>query len=187
MKTPRSGFTLVELMVTMSILGILALVTVPQITAYAPSFRVNGAAKGLASELLLARMKAASANRIVHVAVDTAAQTLTVQEEDPDGNLTDLKTVAVGTQYPGVRIDYNTVPNVEGTGDIADAADFGGTDEAVFLPNGLLRHAGVIYLIPMTDKGKPRNDRMRALRVSLAGQVAILRYKQALNPPWEEY
>lgn len=188
MTNPRRGFTLVELMVTISILGVLALITVPQLTTYLPNLRVNGAAKALASELLLARMRAASTNRLQHVTFDPTAQTVKFEEEDPGGTLTTVKTLALATQFPNVRIDYNSVTGVDGSGPVTAAVKFGSAGgEAVFLPNGLLQNSGVVYLIPAGDKGTARNDRMRALRVSLAGQVALLRYASGANPPWEEY
>ncbi|WP_461393837.1 pilus assembly FimT family protein, partial [Deferrisoma sp.] len=46
----RRGFTLVELMITIAVIGILGLVVTPGILKTIPTYRVNRAAKALATE-----------------------------------------------------------------------------------------------------------------------------------------
>ncbi|MBI5016678.1 MAG: prepilin-type N-terminal cleavage/methylation domain-containing protein [Deltaproteobacteria bacterium] len=189
MRRTRAGFTLVELIVTIAILGVLGLLTVPQLFANLPRFRVNGAAKMLAGELQLTRMKAVSTNRIHYLTFDLTAQTVTIAEDAGGGGRTTLKTVSLASTFPGAVFGYNSVPAPSGSGTISAAVAFGsgaGT-EITFLPNGLLRESGAIYLIPSVDLGTANNDRMRALLVSLAGQVSLRRYKGSASPPWEEY
>ena len=185
----RRGFTLVELMITVSVIAILGLVVAPGIFAYIPKYRVDRAAKALAVEMSLARMRAIARNRTHHVAFDPSAQTVTVyQDDDNDWSTanTVVKTISIPTRFPKVRLDYNNVTAVGGS-TITQAATFGSTSapvRATFLPDGLLAQPGVFYLMPEGDKDT-RNDRLRAVQVGRAGQVVLYRYDPA-TASWEE-
>ncbi len=192
-QSPRNrGFTLVELMITVSIIGILGLISVPGVLRYVPTHRVNNAAKVLATELNLARMRAIARNHVHHVEFDLGNQIVRVWDDDDNDWATAntlVKTVNLATQAPNVSIDYNGVTGVDNN-PISQAARFGTTSapvRAVFLPNGLLADPGVLYLIPGTDKGTAVNDRMRAIEVTRSGQVTMHRYDAAPTPPWREY
>jgi Tfp pilus assembly protein FimT len=178
-------------MITLAIIGILGLATLPGIFRNIPTYRVNSAAKVLASEINLARMRAIARNRVHHVTFDLAAQKIEIWEDDDNnwGTANALvKTLSLPGRFPNVALDYNPVTGVDGAA-VAQAASFGGTSSpvrATFRPNGLLADPGAFYLIPATDKGV-RDERMRALAVGRAGQVQVFRYDPTSNPPWEEY
>ncbi|GAB6061859.1 GspH/FimT family pseudopilin [Deferrisoma palaeochoriense] len=182
----RRGFTLVELMITIAVIGILGLVVTPGILKTIPKYRVDRAAKALATEMNLARMRAIAKNKTHHVVFDAGtAQTITVYEDD-DNNWstanTVVKTISLATEFPNVKLDYNSVTGVDGS-TLTSAVTFPNS-RATFLPNGLLTQPGAFYLMPSGDKGV-RNDRLRAVEVTRAGQVVLYRYDTA-SSSWEE-
>jgi prepilin-type N-terminal cleavage/methylation domain-containing protein len=59
-KDRKAGVTLIELIIVMTIIGIMALFMVPSIENWAAAFRLRGATKDLADALQLAKIKAIS-------------------------------------------------------------------------------------------------------------------------------
>jgi len=58
----RKGFTLIELMVVLAIMGILAAILVPTASSILPGYRLKGAAGDIKSSLLLAKITAIRRN-----------------------------------------------------------------------------------------------------------------------------
>ena len=95
-----NGFTLIELMMTMVIVGILVTLAAPSFNNFVLKSRVNSAATELQMSLLLARSEAAKRNSSVTIApVDTTAWTQgwSVTYVDGGGTTQTLKTVAAYT------------------------------------------------------------------------------------------
>ncbi len=67
----QSGFTLIELMILIAIMGIFAGIAIPNFLSYLPKSRLNGAARQVMGDLMAARMKAVSQNTMVTVAWDS--------------------------------------------------------------------------------------------------------------------
>lgn len=57
------GFTLIEILVAVIVFSVLSAIAVPQFIAFRPKNRLNGAARQVYSELMLARAKAVNENR----------------------------------------------------------------------------------------------------------------------------
>lgn len=107
------GFTLVELMVTVSVIAILAAVAVPGMTALINNSRLNGQSEEMLSSLQLARAEAIRRNARVTVCPSTDGSTCTsstawsqwiVRGRDNTTGTDDvirLNTVAGGVQISG--------------------------------------------------------------------------------------
>ena len=64
----QSGFTLIEMMIVIAIMGIFAGIAIPNYLSYMPKHRLNGAARQVMGDLMAARMQAVSQNTTVTVA-----------------------------------------------------------------------------------------------------------------------
>ena len=98
-----SGFSLVELIVTIAIIAILTLVAVPNLMSWVPKNHVKDAAQDLYSNIQMAKMEAIKHNQSCTVTFSTGPGQYVI-------GLTD-KTVALADYGSGVKIDkIQTVP-----------------------------------------------------------------------------
>jgi len=118
----KSGFTLVELMVVISILAILALITVPSYMSWMPSYRLKGAARDMISNLQLAKLEAIKRNTTCTVNIDVGGNAYNLQL--PDSTI--IKTVSLG--------DYGSGITFTNTGNISNAITFSSRGIATFDP-----------------------------------------------------
>jgi len=81
----RKGFTLLELLVVMVIIGMAALLFAPNIGAWLPNYRLRSAARDIVSTMRTAQMKAVSTNMTYRVSFTQNPPSYTLQYENPPG------------------------------------------------------------------------------------------------------
>jgi prepilin-type N-terminal cleavage/methylation domain-containing protein len=93
-KQGKAGFSFVETLTAIFILGILAAIAMPHFTRLLPGIRLNSAARQIATDLQLARMRAISQHANQTVAFNTSTGTYTLGTD----------TRNLGQLYPGTTI-----------------------------------------------------------------------------------
>lgn len=114
MRRKGSGFTLMEVMVVMAIIGILASISVPNFRNYMIQRRLNGATRQIMSDLMYARMQAVSQNNKFRVIFNGDGKQYTILDDNNDNDNADSgeQTVVknIQTDYPDVTFSSNNNP-----------------------------------------------------------------------------
>jgi prepilin-type N-terminal cleavage/methylation domain-containing protein len=107
-----AGFTLVELMVTMAVIGIVSSVTAVNVVREIPRYRLTNAASQLAWTFRGLRMQAISQHHTVQVTfINDHVYTI-------DSGT--VKTVDINVAYPGVRLGSTANPTFNLTGTVTN-------------------------------------------------------------------
>lgn len=88
-RSKQRGFSLLELLVVLVIAGILLAWGYPRLATLANSYRLDGAAWRLVTELQKVRLRAVAEGTPLRVVFDTAARTYRIQKQTPSGSWVD--------------------------------------------------------------------------------------------------
>jgi prepilin-type N-terminal cleavage/methylation domain-containing protein len=138
----EQGYTLIELMMAVMLIGIIGSMAVFQIAAARPGVAADGAARSLAAQLNFAREYAVSNRRLVRVEWDTATHVLRLVRLPIPPDTTTV-TLAEITFEGGVR--YGVLGGASDTPDgfgMAGAADFDQTPVQFTTDGSLVDNAG---------------------------------------------
>jgi prepilin-type N-terminal cleavage/methylation domain-containing protein len=180
------GYSLTELMAAISIIGILAVASIPNVSAYLRSSSSQGAADQLSGDLRLARSRAILEGNDYLVQF-TSATTYTIVDDDGGGEgipgnagytagnrgnerADDGERVLGPFQLPrDVRFaTVNGAVNPFTNEELTDAVTFpdvGGFPTLVFHANGTAEDAGFVALQPLTDINRACTANCRVLEV----------------------
>lgn len=135
-----SGFTLVELMIIISITGLVAVLSVPNFNRFMQTWRLNGEIQEFATALRMARSSAVMKNIDVVFSFDDVANTYSYFEDNNGNGKIDAGEVSSPTyeMSPGITITAYTLSSTTMT--------FGG--------KGNTRESGTITLRNVNNKTK---------------------------------
>ncbi len=134
------GFSLIELTVTMAVIGLMAMIGLPSMQEWLERYRVRTAAQEIAAAMQLQRMRAVSQNGDFSIGFDVGAGTYALYQGPPgSGTLLDPlpHVLPMGVVYSG-ESDPVDAPNDElifhSDGSLNDST---ASDDQIFLGNSL--------------------------------------------------
>jgi len=147
----ESGFTLAELMVTIAVLAVMAMIAIPAFMSWMPGMRLNGAARQIMGDLMAARMKAVKQNNRFRVFFNSpGTNEYQILDDDNNNNSADSGE-AITTPPKNIQDNY---PDVS----------FSATTNPIFYPRGTAYGTTVTVTNPSGSK---------YVKVATTGRVKI--------------
>ncbi len=149
----ESGFTVMELMVVIAIIGIMVAIAIPSFSTWLPNYRLRNAARDLYTNMQKAKIGAIKSNSNWAIVFDFANKRYRICSDDGgDGDWTDEdeteeSIVHLPVKYEG-NVDYghgNATGPIGGTWGGNDISYNSPVDVAVFNPRGTC-NAGYVYI-----------------------------------------
>ena len=199
------GFTLIELMVVVVIIGILGGISAPTFRGYMQMQKLTAASRDLVTSLRFARLKAVNERNQWVILFQVAQRQYVIFSDDGGGgglatspsfiedNRANLRPDPGERVFPpislpgGVTFGYVTAEGLPNGITTNRAISFSGSPQLiVFYPNGSARETGVVmlHLMDRIQEMDPTGQRAIVL-YKPTGASRALKYNPAGNPQWK--
>ena len=155
MSHDKKGFTLIELIIVLSIVIVVAGISIPVYNNLKPRYRLNGAARQVTSDMMWARMQAVSQNNEFMVDFVDAQHKYTILDDNNNNGSVDS---GESTVTKNIQDEYYDVV-------------FSSTADPIFYPRGIASPGATITLNLLNEDGIKIGT--RTVKINLAGRVKI--------------
>jgi type IV fimbrial biogenesis protein FimT len=163
MRRAAAGFTLLELMLVISIMGVLVTLAIPGFGYLSANTKVKSASTELYLAMIRARSEAVKRNRAVSISADAAgwqAGWQIVVDGNNDGDYVDTP-------------DDDRIVSQQGTLKGVTVTEAGGATSVVYRPTGRLPSGAIVPQFQILSENPDHADLQRALTVDLTGRPYV--------------
>jgi prepilin-type N-terminal cleavage/methylation domain-containing protein len=161
-----SGFSLVEILSAIALMGIITGFAANRFSAWQPNFRVRGAALAVAGDMSIARLSAVKEGRIYQFF--PVAGGYQIRRDDLGGGWEVMKTVTIANDFPTIVFGYTGITkDPYGTNIVAAVPGA----PVVFHSNGTIQNAAGVFV---QTSSTPLSQ--QAVSVTGAGRIRVWKW-----------